>query len=130
MECQVYIWYTYVGKRLPLDFAILNAYMGWGFPPKILKLTSDSTLLALFSYPAALCVNINEQKQGYIFVCLDITSWFSPQATTDFSFVVAVSANMEDIKTDWKWLQEILIPTLGTYIYQYEYTVLIAVLFC
>ncbi len=35
------------------------------------------------------------------------------QAGSDFSYLVAVSSTEKEILTDWKWLEEILVPTLG-----------------
>ena len=36
------------------------------------------------------------------------------QSGSDFSYVVAVAQTLEEITMDWKWLEEILVPTLGT----------------
>ena len=36
------------------------------------------------------------------------------QIGSDFSYVVAVAQTLEEITVDWKWLEEILVPTLGT----------------
>ena len=38
------------------------------------------------------------------------------QGSSDFSYVVAVAKTVEEITTDWTWLCDILVPTLGTYI--------------
>lgn len=37
------------------------------------------------------------------------------QSGSDFSYIVAVAQTLEEITTDWKWLEEILVPTLGIY---------------
>ena len=37
----------------------------------------------------------------------------SLQSSSDFSYTVAVARTMEEIRADWQWLCDILVPTLG-----------------
>lgn len=46
-------------------------------------------------------------------LCVMLLLFFFWQGGSDFSYVVAVAQTLEEITTDWKWLEEILVPTLG-----------------
>jgi hypothetical protein len=60
----------------------------------------------------------SESETGVSFLVIWLqffTAHTTIQSGSDFSYIVAVAQTLEEITTDWKWLEEILVPTLGIY---------------